>query len=691
MFKWTPIPLVRITAIFCAGILLGIYKFDSISFEVALFCVVAASIFYTGLHLLKSKFRNLKYLAGLFGFSALLFSGYVLVLMRTESPKQSNILNLTKTILAYEAVVEGHLEEKKSSFKTTVAVKRIKTEEGWSTASGKVNLYISRKTYRNNLQWGDRIVINGMPQEVQPPGNPHEFNFKRFLSFKNIYHQQFIQGNDFVHTGVSEKGFFYYSSRARNYFSSIIKKYVHGDDEQAISLALVIGVTDGIDNELVNAYSASGAMHVLAVSGLHVGIIYWMILLLLKPLQKTTKGQWAVAFISLFILWSYSFVTGLSPSVLRAVVMFSFVAVAKPLNIRSNIFNTLAGSAFILLLYDPYLIMSVGFQLSYLAVLGIIWMQRPLYLLYEAKSWLMDQVWKITCVSIAAQATTFSLGLLYFHQFPTYFLFSNLFVIPISFVVLVAGIALIVVSAIEPIAFFVGWILQWSSKILNEGVFLVEDLPLSIINNIYVDVFQSWLIMGILASLIFVFQYRKIQWLYVSLTLALVLSAVRWGHYLDRTSEVNVIVYNVSGKSAFEVIDNEQSIFVADSSLLADEERIRFHIRPNRLYNMVRETKIISNQDSSNGYKVIEYLGKSILIVSKPINNFSKNRNPDFVIIRKGAMWKAPQIISNFPQSQIILDSSCGIGQVKWLKNQTSIRGGEFYSVSENGAFVAVL
>lgn len=624
---------------------------------------------------------------------AIFFVGYCVVLVKTESRSSNHILHSSKLIQAYEAVVAAHVEEKKNSFKTTVVIQTIKTGSGWIAATGKVNLYISKKTFINNLQWGDHLVVEGVPQEVLPPSNPHEFDFKRFLTFKNIYHQQFIQGDSYRLTGQTEKGFFHYSSLARKYFSTIIQKYVDGEQEEAIALALVIGVTDGVDNELINAYSASGAMHVLAVSGLHVGIIYGIILFLLRPLKSSRRGQWIVAGVSLFILWSYSFVTGLSPSVLRAVVMFSFMAISRPLNIRSNIFNTLAGSAFILLLYDPYLIMSVGFQLSYLAVLGIIWIQRPIYQLWEAKTWLMDQVWQITCVSIAAQATTFSLGLLYFHQFPTYFLFSNLFVIPISFVVLVVGLVLICVSFMEPVANLVGWVLHWSVKILNEGVFVVEDLPLSIINNIYIDVFQSWLIMGILTCLIFIFQYKRIQWLYLSMMLGCMLAGARWVHYFDRTSETKMIVYNVSGQSVLEFKEENQTVFMTDSTLLSDSERIRFHIRPNRLYNMVSETKpmVIAHRPDIKGCKLLEFSGKSILFIAKPLRQYPATIKPDFIVLAKEAAWKTSEIILKFPQAQIILDSSWGAGQVKWLKKQSQESTSRIYSVTESGAFMVML
>lgn len=693
MFYWTPFPLIRITAFFCAGILLGIYQFGIISIQAANFWTGVCALCYALAFLLQSKVRSLKYVTGFFGFAFIFWVGYILVFERTESNKESNILNSTKQILAYQAVVEGHLDEKKNSFKTTVVVEKIKTENGWGSASGKVNLYISKQTYKRNLQWGDRIVVRGAPQEASPPANPFEFDFKRFLTFRNTYHQQFIQGDAFIRTRETVKGFFHYSSLARNYFSEIIKKYVDGEQEEAISLALVIGVTDGIDNELISAYSASGAMHVLAVSGLHIGIIYMMILFLLKPLQKKRGGQWIVAIVGLSILWGYSFVTGLSPSVLRAVTMFSFMALAKPFNVRSNIFNTLAGSAFILLLYDPYLIMSVGFQLSYLAVLGIIWIQRPLYFLYEAKSWIGDQVWKITTVSIAAQATTFSLGLLYFHQFPTYFLFSNLFVIPVSTVVLIAGIVLLVFNFIDPIANFIGWVLHWSSWLLNKSVFVVEDLPLSIVNDIYIDVFQSWLIMGVLTGLIFLLQFKNVRWLYVSLLLSVVLAGARWVHYWDRNQDAHLYVYSVKGSSALEIIDKEQSMIMADSALIYDHEKIRFHIRPNRLFNLVSDvrTSILPNGSPSKKYEVTEYAEKKILFVHQPIKNFSTLVKPDFVVIAKDAAWSSPSIISKFPKAKIILDSSWGIGQVRWLRKQLKGKAVEFYSVTESGAFVTTL
>jgi competence protein ComEC len=199
--------------------------------------------------------------------------------------------------------------------------------------------------------------------------------------------------------------------------------------------------------------------------------------------------------------------------------MFSFVALAKPLGWRTNIYNTLATSAFVLLLYDPYLIMSVGFQLSYLAVLGIVYLQKPLYNLWLIDNRVGNWVWEITCISIAAQVATFALGMLYFHQFPVYFLVSNLFVIPLSTAILVGGILLLAVSWLSAVADLVGWLLQWLIEILNWTVMVTEKLPFSIISGIHLTTFQCWLIMAALLSLIFMLEYRnrKLAWLTATL------------------------------------------------------------------------------------------------------------------------------------------------------------------------------
>ena len=350
-----------------------------------------------------------------------------------------------------------------------------------------------------------------------------------------------------------------------------------------------MGVTDGLDNELLNAYAATGAMHVLSVSGLHVGIIYWMILLLFKPFQKIKSATWILAGLSLLILWAYAFVTGISPSVLRAVTMFSFVAIARTWNQQTNIYNILAASAFCLLLYDPYMIMSVGFQLSYLAVLGIVSLQPGLYRLWEPKHRFWDEVWKISAVSIAAQLATFSLGLLYFHQFPNYFLLSNLFVIPGSFIVLILGLVIMAVSFIHPVAVVLGWMLEWIIKALNEVVFVVEKFPFSLLENVHINALQCWVLILMIVMIFLWVETKRFSWLIMVSLLCIIFSIAQWIHFREDVNVQKLTIYKVPGHTAIDFTRNGKAHFLSDSVLKKDMLKTKFHILPNRLIGGVKK------------------------------------------------------------------------------------------------------
>jgi competence protein ComEC len=675
MFHWTPFALVRIALFFIAGILLGVYQPQLFMQWHSVMVAITFTIFYFGGYFFW-RGRALSTTSGVLGLAAVFFFGYAHVLLQTDRLQADTFVNNTQPVKSYTVKVRSVPEEKANSWKIEAQITSYQSE-AWMPTRGKVLLYISKEMGEPTWNYSEEILIKGSPQLLQPPANPGEFDFKRFLSFKNIYHQQFVRKNEVAFVlPTQQKGFIYYSHQARKWAAEKINQFIAGKQEQAIAAALILGVTDGIDNELQNAYAASGAMHVLAVSGLHVGIIYALLLFLLKPLQKRSWGRWWIAGISLLCLWCFAFVTGLSPSVLRAVAMFSFVAVARPFGARTNIYNTLAASAFVLLIYNPYLIMSVGFQLSYLAVLGIVYLQRPLYQLWETESKLLDWVWQITCVSIAAQLTTFSLGLLYFHQFPVYFLISNLFVIPLSTLILVLGIGLLAISPFTWLATWLGKLVAGLIWLLNEVVFITERLPLSIINNIHITTFQCWLLMAMLASLFFLLQFRKIEWLYVSALSCCFFTALQWKHFFDFVNQHTFTVYQINNRVAFEWIDAGQSYFFCDSVLANDEERIRFHIRPNRLLHQVSQVYTsIPFQRILAGGEIYVWRGKVFV-------HWTNKDNPtplaaDFQIISHNARAK--------PQAGVtILDGS---NSIYLSKKIAAAHSSSFFSTAQTGAF----
>ena len=679
--KWNPFPMVRIAAFFIAGILLAIYIPDALSIQLAIALAVSLLIIYFSLYLVVKK-KTGAWPGSIALLSVFLF-GYCRLYFSTQSHVPDHLLSIKEKLTAYRAIVRSVPEEKSKSWKVEVELVDTKTDD-WKTTKGKILLYVAKTSSKPNWSYGDLLLINGSPREINPPGNPGEFDFKRFLGFKNIYHQHFVQPTYIRLLDRAEgKGFIYYSHQARAWSMRKLNRFVQGEQQQVIAAALVLGVTDGIDNDLQNAYAASGAMHVLAVSGLHVGIIYAIILFLLKPLGKYSWSRWLVAAISLFSLWAFAFVTGLSPSVLRAVTMFSFIAVARPLGWRTNIYNTLAGSAFVLLIYNPYLVMSVGFQLSYLAVLGIVYLQRPIYNLWSIDNKAGDWIWQITCVSIAAQVATFSLGLLYFHQFPVYFIVSNLFVIPLSTGVLVIGIFLLAISFIAPLAGMIGFVLEWIIKALNWIVFRTEDLPFSLINNIYLTTFQCWLLMGIILSIILLFEYRNIKWLYAGFGFTVLFAIGQWIHFYVDVKKNEFVVYNINGHQAIEFISNGNSVFVSDSLLKSDNERIRFHIQPNRLrHGIATITSVDTNSFDTLGVNYFWWRKKLIGFVTDKEFKLPQNIELDYLVVSNNSM--PINQMKSTSGKQIILDGSNSIKYAdRFLKDNDMA-----YSTLLQGAFL---
>lgn len=685
MYFWTPISFVRIVLCSIAGILLGIYQPDLIPEQ-----KVIILFFGTGLGYFFIYFSGLKLNPGFLGLTTLVFGGYLNTLYHTDSRNTDHLIHADQSIQFYKAVITNHAEEKETSWKSEGRILATFDGHTWRENSGKVLFYFSRNDFNQPFRYGDEILVKGAPQRLRGPANPGEFDYKRFLTFRKIYHQHFLRKESvryLVHNPPSQ--IIAYSINARLWAEKVINQTIQGKQEQAVAFALILGLKDGLDNDLVHAYASSGAMHVLAVSGLHVGIIYAILLFFFRPLRNIRHGQWILAGLSIVCLWSYAFVTGLSPSVLRAVTMFSFLALARPLNYSTNIFNTLAVSAFCLLMWEPYMIMSVGFQLSFMAVIGIVYLQPKLYRVWIPKRLIWDKIWQVTCVSFAAQLATFSLGILYFHQFPVYFLVSNLFVIPGALISLCLGIALLVVSIIEPVALVVGKVLEVVLSLLNFLVFSVEELPFSLINNIYITTSQSWMIIGFVISVLLLFQYRKFSFVLSSGVFILIFSWLQWEHHYAISAQPKFVVYQVNGHSALEWLHQGKSYFFTDTVLLNDHERMRFHIRPNRLIHGIHAVHVndSSFQIRRNGVTLFRWKTLTVAHISSDDFSFPDGLEVDYLVVSNNAVKYINKLLT-LKVDTIILDSSNAGYIAGSMIKQGADAGVKVHSVIHEGAFM---
>lgn len=480
--KFAEYPFLRYVCFF----ILGIVSYRQLGFlEDQLIIGVLLLIYVVYFLLIWYNFRSKKYhfpiVLPLLAYLMLVLSGlYVAKEQRWQNER--GMRELPSGIKSYLAIVLDHDEEKPKSKANRLKVVGAYNGEHYLPSAAEIMVYHNSE---QALGPGDLVWVGGEPLLIPPVANPAVFDYREFLVRQGITHRQYLGKR--IHrieklTVWSVEGTF-----AGIRSAIIMDMEATFSDPKALQVAqaLLIGQKKNLDSEVSDAYVTAGAMHVLAVSGLHVGIIYGFFFLFVKPfkLPIATRAMYLTGII--FLIWGYACLTGLSPSVMRAATMFSFMAMAHMKSRNSSIFNAVALSALVLLLYDPELLYAVGFQLSYGALLGILLFQPLLVRLWYPKHKLMEYIWQISTVGIAAQIATFPISAHYFNVFPTYFLLSNIVAIPGAFGVMSLGIPFMLLSNVPGVGFMLGWSTQKVIQLVNMLVFSIQELPISRIEGIY--------------------------------------------------------------------------------------------------------------------------------------------------------------------------------------------------------------
>lgn len=347
------------------------------------------------------------------------------------------------------------------------------------------------------LEYGHIILTPTKFSTLTPAFNPGEFDFKNYLATQGIYHQAFIpeyQIKLLKHTPTSIVA---WCLSVRKKLVKKLHTYIP-HSQAALAATLLLGYRTDLGKEMLTTYSQTGTMHILAVSGMHVGLVFLLISVLLKPLSSEPKTKFLSLAIILVSIWFYALITALSPSVCRAAIMLSFVVIGKTFRRNQNTYNLIAASAMLLLLYNPLYLFDVGFQLSYLAVIGIIYYQPKIYSIIYVKNKPLAIIWSYGALCISAQLATFPLSIYYFHQFPIYFLLSNLFIVLPITVLMYGGILFLIIpftSLLKPL----GLLLYWIIAHMNSILIYIQQLPYANWSNLWITASQCTLIYSIMA------------------------------------------------------------------------------------------------------------------------------------------------------------------------------------------------
>lgn len=697
MRYWGNVPFLRILVPVISGILISIFT------DVPLFLPV--SIFLFGFLTICIRFifgkkypRRFEWIPGI-AFS-LCFLGLGMIRVSLEKDFRFNHhYSRFKNITAVEGTLCDELHPKAKSFKTSISVSAIHDSTGWHKAHGEMLLYLSKTSDNEVLSYGDRLLINGRPARIEEPSNPEEFNYKRYLYFHNVNAQVYAPDGKWILLEKAKPSLIGFSFGLRQKFISVLEQYIIKKEEVAVAAALVLGFRDNLDIEQINAYASAGAMHVLAVSGMHVGILFMMLGVMLSWFDKLKRIRWLKHILLLSFIWFYAMITGFSPSVMRASVMISVIIIGRMIFRKGNIYNTMLLAAAVLLLYNPFMITEVGFQLSFLAVFGIVAWHPVVFQWFEPSNWLIHKIWEITSVSISAQLMTFPLGLLYFHQFPLLFFISNLVVIPLAFVIMCSAIALLVLSFIpfiEVYLHFAGIIVFAIIWLLNQSVLFIDQQATAVIKGVTITIAETWLIY-IIILFAYLFLTQKIPRYFIAAlaSFALLLSYQVWESY-HQAHQQYFVCYSAGKYQAFNFIDGRKQFLFVNDTLRKNKSMMLFHINHHQWATGALQISELSLQDNISS-EAIHKDSTAAVFSNKRfyfLNEFPKvkgNVTPlqtDYLILSDKGRYHFESLNKSIKAGTIILDSTFP----KW-KAERIIKKiqGHVYSVSLSGAYVEEL
>lgn len=684
-------PIIRLLLPFCAGIIMQWYVQVPFLISAGAFicCIIVAVLMGR-----QSDFSRLKHTAvqGYVIMLAAVACGMLITYNKDIRHKQSWVGNAYDREQMLAVTLTETVVAKERSYKAEAALTYIVDSAGRRPLSGNIIIYFKKDSSSKSLKAGDQLLIKKPLQEIQNMGNPGSFDYKRYALFNSITHQVYLTGKDYAM--LPGKNIAVWKTlllKTREYVLQAIKANVKGKKEKGLAEAMLIGYRDDLDKSLLQSYTNTGVVHVIAVSGMHLSLLYWIINLLLSPLLKKRSTQWLHAVLVLGILWSFSFIAGRAASVVRAAVMFSFITLGKQINRSASIYNTLAASAFCQLVYNPYWLWDVGFQLSYIAVLSIVIFYKPVYDLLYIKNKMLNKIWQLAAVSIAAQILTTPLCMYYFHQFPVYFLLANMVVVPVSTLVLVGTLLLVIVAPVKVLAAFTGTLLNAVIWWLNTFIERMEHFPFALWEGLQISVLQAVLLLMIIAGAGFwlIEKYRTGLWF--ALTGLLVFFTIRSYSFFVAGRQQKLIVYNANNYAAADLISGRRYAYIGHKELIENETLSGYVLKPSRVLHRMKK-----GGDGAVGYKngnAIHFKRQKILFINSSLKKDMGHDklNVDVVVLSGNPRLYISDLLAMVNPRQIVIDGSVPASKVRyWIKDCRALKI-PCHHVSAEGAFVMSL
>lgn len=556
------IPFIRITSLFLIGNLFRHYfPFDFYFLDILTTGVLSVLIYLW----FASNYQLVKLQNSLL-FIGIILTGYYYP-EKSNSPKP--LIPEEKAYFLAEVCQKP--KEKAKTFQTILLIQNQSLSK-----PEKVIAYFNKSRFDSTLNTGDQIVIKTRTQEIKNRNNPFEFDYQKLMNKNDIRYSVYLNREDYSKTKNSITRTRNIPEKIREKLISILGSAIPEKTERSVISALTLGYRTELEPDTIDYFASTGAMHVLAVSGLHVGLIYLILGFLFSGLKRRKWGNIIIPAILIVLLWIYAALTGFSASVQRATIMFTFIIIGETILRPVNIYNSLSASALVLMLLEPDVIFEVGFQLSYMAVFGIVLIQPRLKMFLLIKNKILKFFWDLFTVSVAAQLATFPLAIFYFNQFPNYFWISNFIVIPAATLIIWLTFAFFILSPVPVFSFILAKILSTTTDIMIDILKWISELPYSVIQGIIISTVQTFLIYCILISLLIFSLSKRKLWLTTGLLLVAILQSsflfskfnLADQHLIYVYNSVNNPVHLINGRKSYLIINDQDSILESEERMI---------------------------------------------------------------------------------------------------------------------------
>lgn len=674
--KVVQFPLIKITFCFLLGILFA--QMVKSTFLLTLISLLFFSFTTLIMNFLSNKKAIYKLLFGVFCLITFFFIGSLTLVLNDDTLNSNHYLKDLKSVeneYSAEIIIKEKLKNTINNDRYVAKIMELNDKKSY----GKIILNIRKDSLMPTFEMGSHLKVTGSFYKNRKPNNPDQFDYGKYLENQQIYAQVYADASSIKIGSHVDKTISFYASKLRNRIIQNLEENNFSKSELSVVVALILGQQQDISQEVIRDYQYAGAIHVLSVSGLHVGCILLFITFLLKPIPNNRKGSIIKLIIVISSLWMFGILAGLAPSVVRSVTMFSFVAIGMFLRRSVNIYHTIVVSAFLILLFQPSYLFDIGFQLSYIALFFIVWLQPLLASIWKPKYKLVNYIWEIITVSFAAQIGTLPLSIYYFHQFPGLFFITNIVILPMLSLILGVGVIVMILAAVNVVWFPMMKLLEYSIWFLNKIIAWVASFEDFIFKDIPLNSYMLWSSYLLIFSLIIWSKKPTFKKLTVSLSALILVQIISIQAKYSSQSKEEFIVFNKKKSTIItERKGDKVTLYSNDSILKTTGDNLIL-----KSYLVANYCKIEKKKSLSNLYY---FKDKKILLMDSSAV-YLANEKPDILVIINSPKVNLERIFKQWKPKQVVVDAANFKSYIKVWKATCSKEKIPFHDTTEKGFY----